>query len=61
MKQPTRQHPDLSASEAAIESDPALRLKANLISLSGMEHCTFYIIHKTGCVPYNYTHISYTS
>ena len=35
MKQATRQHPDLPASEPAIESDHALRLKAYLISLSG--------------------------
>jgi hypothetical protein len=50
MKQPTRQDPDLSASEDAIECDQALRLKLNLISLSGMElthSVNVNIIHKT--------------
>jgi hypothetical protein len=48
-KQHTWQNPDLSASEAAIESDQTLRLK---LSLSGMElthYVNVNIIHKTWC------------
>ena len=48
MKQPTSLHLVLQASEAAIESDRALRLKTNLLSLSGME---FYNIIRKAWSP----------
>jgi hypothetical protein len=50
MRQPTRWNPDLSASEATIESDQCLRIKCHLISLSGIvltHSVNCNIIHKT--------------